>query len=247
LLTLTYKRRLFEIFLDVCLIAIAYYLAFILRFEFHLDAANTERYLISLPIILIATSSSLFLAGVYRGMWRYTGLDDLLWVAIGVAVGVCVTVAALLLLYRFAGYSRAVFVLYPLLLFLGIATSRLSFRLFARWLARPGVRGLPVLIYGADDGGQLVVQECRRSPHLGYRPIGFLDDDPRKQGCVIQGLPVLGGADGLPEILQRQEVTGLIIASPAMLMNGRADMIRAVCDEQAVWMKTLRLEFVEKA
>jgi FlaA1/EpsC-like NDP-sugar epimerase len=76
--------------------------------------------------------------------------------------------------------------------------------------------------------------------------MGFLDDDPHKQGRLVQGLPVLGGADRLADILQRQKVHGLIISSPSILANGRAEVIRAVCEGRHVWIKALRLEFVEK-
>jgi len=76
--------------------------------------------------------------------------------------------------------------------------------------------------------------------------MGFLDDDPHKQGRLVLGLPVLGEADRLAEILQRQQVQGLIISSPSILANGRAEVIRTVCEEQEVWIKALRLEFVEK-
>jgi UDP-GlcNAc:undecaprenyl-phosphate GlcNAc-1-phosphate transferase len=245
-LTLTYKRRLLEVILDFCLMAFAYYLAFALRFDFVLDAAQTNRYLASLPIVLIATSGAFFVAGVYRGVWRYTGFEDIVRLGIGVGGGTGVSVVMLLLLYSFVGYSRAVLVLYALLLFLGIAGSRLSFRMFALLLARRNVEGVPVLIYGAGDGGEVVVRECRTNRHLAYRPLGFLDDDPHKQGRLVQGLPVLGGADRLANILQRQEVQGLIISSPSILANGRAEVIRAVCEEQDVWIKALRLEFVDK-
>src|SRR5919108_3588773 len=85
LLTLTYKRRLLEVMLDFCLMAFAYYLAFVLRFDFLLDVAQTNRYLTSLPIILIATSSAFFVAGVYRGVWRYTGFEDMVRLGVGVA------------------------------------------------------------------------------------------------------------------------------------------------------------------
>jgi UDP-GlcNAc:undecaprenyl-phosphate/decaprenyl-phosphate GlcNAc-1-phosphate transferase len=245
-LTLTYKRRLLEVMLDFCLMAFAYYLAYVLRFDFLLDAAHTNRYLISLPLILIATSSAFFVTGIYRGVWRYTGLDDIVRLAIGVASGTCLAVAMLFVLYGFSGYSRAVFVLYALLLFLGAACSRLSFRLFAMLVVRPSVKQVPVLIYGAGDGGEVVVRECRQNRQIRYRPIGFVDDDPRKQGQMVQGLPVLGGADRLADILQQEKVHGLIISSPSILENGRAEAIRAMCQEEDVWIKALRLEFVAK-
>ena len=245
-LSLTYKRHLLEVLLDFFLIAFAYYLAFVLRFDFSLDASNTKLYLISLPLILTATYSAFFFFGIYRGVWRYTGLEDFLRLAKGVAGGTLVAVAVLLFFYRFAGYSRAVFILYALLLFSGMAGSRLSFRLFALLMAGPQTERVPVLIYGAGDGGEVVVRECRKNSRLGYQPIGFLDDEPSKQGRVVFGLPILGEADRLAEILQREKIQGFIISSPSIFANGKAEKIHALCQEQGIWIKQLQLAFVEE-
>jgi FlaA1/EpsC-like NDP-sugar epimerase len=103
-----------------------------------------------------------------------------------------------------------------------------------------------VLIYGADDRGEIVVRECRRNSIAEYRPIGFLDDDPWKAGRFVAGLRIFGGADRLAEIVQREKVQGCIISSPAMLANGHAEQIRTVCEEQGLWIKQLRLDFVEE-
>lgn len=244
--SLTYKRRLLEVILDFFLIAFAYYLAFVLRFDFHLDATNTHLYLTSLPLILTATYSAFFFLGVYRGVWRYTDLEDLMRLARGVLGGTLLAVIALLFFYRFAGYSRAVFILYPLFLFLGMAGSRLSFRLFGLLVARPHTNGVPVLIYGAGDGGELIARECRKNPQLGYQAVGFLDDDPHKQGQIILGLPVLGSMDRLDEVLEQTNVQGLLISSARILANGNAEKARAVCQERGIWVRRLRLEFVEE-
>ncbi len=94
--------------------------------------------------------------------------------------------------------------------------------------------------------GEVVVRECRKNPRIEYRPIGFLDDDPTKQGRAVLGLPVFGGVDQLPEVLQRANVRGCIISSPSILTNGEAEKIHALCREQGLWVKQLRLEFVEE-
>ncbi len=245
LLTLTYKRRLLEVSFDFFLILFVYYLAFILRFDFSLDASQMHRYLTSLPHLLTATYGAFFFLGIYRGVWRYTSLEDLVRLATGAAGGTLLAVAALLFFYGFAGYSRVVFILYALLLFLGLAGSRLSFRLFTLLVARPRTERVPVLIYGAGDGGEVVVRECHNNPKVQYQPMGFLDDDPRKQGRRVLGLPIFGGVDRLPDILRREKIQGCIISSPHILVNGNAEKIHALCQEKGLWVKQLRLEFVE--
>ena len=243
---LTYKRRVLEVLLDLMVISFAYYLAFNLRFEFELSDALVTLFLTSLPLVVTATYTGFFLFGIYRGLWRYTGLEDLVRIGKAVACGTVLSMAALILVSRFAGYSRIVFIVYGLLLFLGVAGSRLSFRLFALFMGRSQRQTVPVLIYGADDRGEIVVRECRKNSSVEYRPVGFLDDDPWKAGRSVAGLRIFGGAEKLAEIIQREKVAGCIISSPAILANGHAEQIRSLCEEQGLWIKQLRLEFVEE-
>jgi UDP-GlcNAc:undecaprenyl-phosphate GlcNAc-1-phosphate transferase len=243
---LTYKRRLMEVILDFFVIAFAYYLATAVRFDLQLGEVLMKHYLTSLPIVVSATYVGFFVFGIYRGLWRYTGVEDLVRIAKGVACATMLSMIALILLYRFDGYSRIVFIAYGVLLFLGMAASRLSFRVFGLVLARARREKIPVLVYGAGDAGDLVVRECRANARLEYEPIGFLDDDPRKEGRTMAGLRIYGGADRLPEILQREKVEGCIISSPKILANGHAEQIRSVCHERGLWIKQLRLDFVEE-
>lgn len=241
-----YRRRLFEVLLDFFLITFAYYLAFMLKDEFNLDERNWRQYLTSLPLVLIGTYSSFFYTGIYRTVWRYTGLYDLVRLAKGAAGAALLSVLILLLFYRFMGYSRVVFVLYPLLLFLGMAGTRLSFLLLDMFVAKPHLKGSPILIYGAGSGGDIVVTECRRNARLQYQPIGFLDDDPRKKGRLIHGIPIVGGIEQLSETIGRKQVEGIIISSMSIVTNGNAEKVCALCREHGIWVKQLRLEFAQE-
>ena len=62
----------------------------------------------------------------------------------------------------------------------------------------------------------------------------------------MAGLRIFGGADKLAEIIQREKVAGCIISSPTILANGHAEQIRSLCQEQGLWIKQLRLDFVEE-
>ena len=187
LTSLTYKRRLLEVVLDLLVISSAYYFAFALRYEFRLNEYLLALFLNSLPIVVAASYVAFFFFGIYRGLWRYTGLEDLVRIAQAVACATLLSMAALIFVYRFVGYSRMVFIVYGLLLFFGVAGSRLSFRLFGLYLRGRRQEKIPVLVYGAGDGGEIVVRECRNNSHVGYRPIGFVDDDPRKAGTHRTG------------------------------------------------------------
>ncbi len=246
LAALAYKRRLMEVTLDFFLIAFAYYLAYALRFEFRLSPSLINLYLASLPIVMIAAYAGFQMMGVYRGLWRYTGLDDLVRIAAAVLCAAGLAVVALTHLYGFAGYSRVVFILYALLLFVGMAGSRLSFRLFGLLIDRPRRQRIPILVYGAGDRGEAVVRECRHNPKIAYCPIGFLDDDPIKEGRSVAGLRIFGGAEKLPQILERNQICGCIIAAPDLLAGGQAQQIRALCEPLGLWVKSLQFEFIEE-
>ena len=243
---LTYKRRLLEVLLDLVVISFAYHLAFNLRFDFQLSDNLIHLYLLSLPLVIIATYVGFFLCGIYRGLWHHTGLEDLIRIAKAVVSGTLLSMAALIFVHRFVGYSRVVFVVYGLLLFLGVTGSRLSFRLFGLILGRRRKDKVPVLIYGADDRGEIVVHECRKNSTIQYWPIGFLDDDPWKAGRSVAGLRIFGGADKLAEVVEHEKVAGCIIASPTILANGHAEEFHSVCQEKGLWVKQLRLDFVEE-
>lgn len=246
LTALTYKGRLMEVILDFFLIAFAYYLAFALRFEFILNGWLTNLYLTSVPIVAAATYFVFFIFRIYRGLWRRTGLHDLVRIGAAVACATLLTAGALTLVYRFTGYSKAVVILYGLLLFLGVTGSRISFQLFSLFVSRPQWQRIPVLVYGANSRGEAVVRECRQNPQIGYRPIGFLDDDPTMEGRSVSGLRIFGGPEKLPQILQRKQVRGCIISSPSILTNGQAQQIRSICEKRGLWVKQLHFEFIEE-
>jgi UDP-GlcNAc:undecaprenyl-phosphate GlcNAc-1-phosphate transferase len=127
-----YKRRVAEILLDLCLIPLAYYSAYRLRFEGPLFLPNYPLFLQSLPVVLAAQLIALFIVGGYRGTWRYFGLMDAVVFGKGVIAGTVTAQLVVLYLYRFESYSRSVFVIDAIILLLLLAATRASFRRFAR-------------------------------------------------------------------------------------------------------------------
>src|SRR6185503_14230109 len=107
--------------------------------------------------------------------------------------------------------------------------------------ARRGARS--VLIVGAGDGGRLLLREILRNPDLGMRPVGFVDDDPRKQGVrVDRGLDVLGTTEDLPDVLEDVEPDEVLIAIPSAPGTLRARVVRA-CRERGVRVRTMPTVF----
>jgi UDP-GlcNAc:undecaprenyl-phosphate GlcNAc-1-phosphate transferase len=216
------------------------------RFAFELDGQNQQLFLTSLPLVLIATYSAFFVIGVYRGAWHHTETADLKRLAQGAVSGALIAMLVLVVLYRFTGYSRTIFLLYALFLFLATAGARLSFRLFRFLLPHPPTTDtVPVLIYGAGSGGVLIANRCRKDTGLRFQAKGFVDDDPHKQGDVVSGLPVFGGVECLEQIIEQEHIQGLLISSSHILAARRAEKVRLVCRERGVWIEQLRVELVE--
>jgi UDP-GlcNAc:undecaprenyl-phosphate GlcNAc-1-phosphate transferase len=243
LLNLSHKRRIFEVFLDVFLIILAYYCSYLLIFgPFENDSETWGIFIKSLPILVVCKLFAFLAVGVYRGIWRYTSIGDFVTFSKGVLLGSVLSVLAILLLYRFSGFSRTVFILDALLLFFGLAGSRIAFRLFRQMLPPPmTTEGLKVLIYGAGDGGELVLRELHNNPEWNYNPIGFVDDDPLKKDKVIHGLKVFGGNGSIYQICQENDVQEILISS-RKISTERLNEIREVCQEADVSLKRALLK-----
>src|SRR3712207_1506238 len=190
-------RRLAQATVDACLLALAYLLAFVLRF----DPTIPDRYseLLEETIVFVVLGKlAIFAAnGLYHKLWRFIDAKDIQAIVRAVVMARVALIAAFYLIP--AGVSidppRAVIALDFLLTLTFVGGTRFLVRAvmerpFRGGLARKG--GREVLIVGAGNGGQLVAAELRRNPELGGVPIGFVDDDPRKRNMRIAGLKVEG-------------------------------------------------------
>jgi UDP-GlcNAc:undecaprenyl-phosphate/decaprenyl-phosphate GlcNAc-1-phosphate transferase len=225
-----YKRQVMTLGLDVCLILVAYYAAYVIRFEGTFDVYVEQLY-DSLPVVLLVQLVTLAAFGLYRGIWQYTGLSDAVRIVKAVTLGTMIAVIALVYTDRFVGFSRTVFILDWLLLIVLLGGSRLSFRLLTEVLRPRPAAFRRVLIYGAGDGGELIVREILNNPELQRVPVGFIDDDRAKHLTRIHGLPVLGSSDQLEAILSKRPVTEIIVSSvkiPAARLASVAEVCRGL-------------------
>jgi UDP-GlcNAc:undecaprenyl-phosphate/decaprenyl-phosphate GlcNAc-1-phosphate transferase len=239
---ISYKRRIFEVLLDVVLITLAYYAAYVLLFGPFETSGNWALFQQSLPLLIILKLFAFLVAGVYRGLWRYTSIGDLITFAKAIVFGSVLSIVAILLLFRFQNYSRAVFVADAIILFLALVGSRLAFRLIRELLPLPHAPdGRRVLIYGAGDGGEMVLRELRNNPDLRYLPVGFVDDDPLKKGMMINGLPVFD-ANGILADLCREHDIQEILVSTTKMSKERLEEIRGICRDEDVALRRAELK-----
>jgi UDP-GlcNAc:undecaprenyl-phosphate GlcNAc-1-phosphate transferase len=239
---LPFKRQIATVTLDLVLVVMAYYAAYLLRFEAAFEQYRAT-FLRTVGPVIVLQLSALTLFGNYRGLWRYTSLRDLLRLLQGATVGVGACVLYFVFTNRFEGLSRAVFVMDWLLIVLLLSTSRVSFRLLGETLRPASGHYQRVLIYGAGDGGELMLRELRHNAALRREAVGFVDDDRSKAGSRIHDVPVLAGLDQVADLLAEHRV-GEVIVSSAKIPRDRIQRLEAICAAQgvAVVRASVRLE-----
>ncbi len=211
----SHRRRIFEILLDTVLVALAYYSAYLLRFDGDMPGEQIAIFIRTLPPLVAIQILSFLIGGVYEGIWRYAGVGELARLAVAVFVGSTICGLAVLFFYKFHGPSRAVFILNGVLLFVFVGASRVSFRLIAALIAgqiQPAPDARPVLIYGAGDRGEILIRELMNNPAYCYQPVGFIDDDARKTGRLLRGYRIFS-SDDLPGLISSHGVSEVLVSS----------------------------------
>jgi FlaA1/EpsC-like NDP-sugar epimerase len=241
-----HARRVGQVATDAVVVATAYYLAFVLRF----DAGLPERYegllTATLPFVVTGKVAVFALFGLYHKLWRFADGRDFEAVARAVVVTSLLLVVVLFVLSPGDyGPPRGVVALDFLLTLAGVAGGRLVVRSLVE--RRPRLALAPrgareVLIIGAGGGGQSVAFELRRNPQLRTEPVGFVDDDPRKRRMRVAGLKVLGTTDELPRILDDAEPHEVIIAIPSAPGALRQKVVTA-CRARGIPVRTLPTVF----
>jgi FlaA1/EpsC-like NDP-sugar epimerase len=212
---LSCKPRLSKVMHDVVLTALAYYGAYVLRWDADLPPEQVAMFVQTLPLVIVVQLLCFLMWGVYRGLWRYVGFDDLLVLAKAVLTGVVLNGLAVRAIHGLQGPSHAVLILFGMLLLTCVGGGRLAFRSLRELVmghsgSHPAA--IPVLIYGAGDAGEILIQEIRSQAGRFYAPIGFIDDDDRKAGRLMHGYRIFGSCD-LPQLIHRHRVREVLISS----------------------------------
>jgi FlaA1/EpsC-like NDP-sugar epimerase len=189
----SFSGRLFILAAHVIAAAASVSGAFLLRFDFAIPRDETDHLRIAICVAIFATVLTFQAVGLRRGWWRFAGLSDVY--RLGLA-NLTASLLFMLVVRGIAGpaFPRSIYVIDFMLSFLVTCLLRFAGRIWRE--VRTGLRskamGKTTLIYGAGAAGMTLVREIRSNPSLKMRVIGFLDDDPRKRGESIMGIPVLG-------------------------------------------------------
>jgi FlaA1/EpsC-like NDP-sugar epimerase len=238
-------RRAAQATVDLCLLAAAYSLAYVLRFD-SIPQRYQDLLLQSIAFVVVGKLAIFYGFGLYHKLWRFIDQQDFESIVKAVIASSVAMVAVFFAIPKSVALDppRGVIAL-DLLITLGLVGGvRFLLRavLERRYRGGPAKRGArEVLVVGAGNGGQLVAAELRRNPDLGF-PIGFVDDDPRKQGMRVAGLKVEGTVDQLPRVLDGAEPDEVIIAIPSAPGVLRQKVVTE-CRERGIPVRTLPTVF----
>ncbi len=242
LIELTYKRQLAMIILDFGLVAFAYYLGYRLRFEGEEFAYYFKVFLKSLPVIIPTKLIVFYLSGIYKGFWQYISTRDVYLYIRGSTVATILAIACVTILYRFEDFSKGVFIIDWLLTTVFLLGTRGSFRFFTETMKRKTLAGERVVIYGAGQGGELLMREILANKTLSLNPVGFIDDDPLKVGKKIQGYDILGDFQNLPILVDKHAIKGILLSFNGQANQNACHQAMQYCQKNGLFIKKFKIQ-----
>jgi FlaA1/EpsC-like NDP-sugar epimerase len=209
-------RRILLVVIDVFLINAAFVAALDIRFDGNVPEQYFNGYIDVALYFTVIFILSYFAFGLYKKIWQYASIDELLAIVYAVTVGTAASIAFIYFIE--IRLPRSIFVLGWILNIVFIGSSRLGWRLFRERFFRKNVfrGGKPLLIVGAGDAGALLMRELKNGNGYGYNPVGFVDDDAEKQKKELMGLPVLGTREDIPDLVEEYSIQEIIIAMPSV-------------------------------
>lgn len=231
-----FLQRSLLLILDCVGLTLAYWLAFLFRFEFRIPPSEIHLVLVNWPYVVAVHYLALYAFGVPSMSWRYMTMRDTVRIGAAVAVSTVVlltirTAAPSVAQHRFLFLPYGVIAMDVVLAFLGLVAARATVRLRGEVIERNkrrehGAGRHNVLLIGAGEAGVLVAAEIAKRPDLGLEPVGFLDDDPLKRGTSIGGLRVLGTTEEIKQIAERKRAKRALIT----IANAPGPQIRCIME-----------------
>ncbi|MFH1761020.1 MAG: hypothetical protein ABIA63_07955, partial [bacterium] len=231
------RKRFAIVFLDLAIVFISYYGSIMLVLKPGIRLASLIYYYKFGFVLSALFFLGTFIAGqCYKDLWRYIELGNIGRYVKSLSV-------AVLLTYFFSDYllekgvlSLNVFLAYWLILFIGILISRISYNFYYNFTKREITAhkdGEKVIIYGAGDNGEALLNVITKMDNINYRPIGFIDDDPEKFDLKISRFKIFGGVYELPRLFRKSPFSRIIISTP--FINGnRETFLKNFCSKHGV-------------
>jgi UDP-GlcNAc:undecaprenyl-phosphate GlcNAc-1-phosphate transferase len=210
---LNYARAAGPLGADFVLTGVAYISAYLLKYDANIPPGEMRLLAESIAPVVVIQLAALAVCGVYRGVWRFFGVQDATALARGCAAGAVASVLAVVFAWRFAPFSRSVFVIDAGLLVLLLFGARTFLRLLADAFGTFPEDGVRVLVVGAGEAGELCLRALRARDGARVTPLGILDDDPALRGRRIHGVSVIGPTRDLARLIAELSPQEVVLSS----------------------------------
>ena len=222
---------------DLLMVWLAWYGLHQFRYAIQPNAPALPYFSTEILLVLGAQGLVFWQVGLYRGIWRFASVPDLINIFKASLYGLLAVVLALFLYNRLDPVPRSVLVLYPVVLTALLGMPRLLYRSWKdQSLNRTDKAALRVLILGAGRAGETLVRDLRRAGS--YQPVGFLDDAAKLRGSHLQGVPVLGKIEDVERIAPETAAKLLVIAMPSLDAAAMRRVVNA-CERTGLPFRTV--------
>ena len=249
------KNFLLVLGIDMLLLVASWYAAHLVRFDFNIPEVHWISFKKVLPLLLVVKLVCFYLFDLYRGMWRYTSIGDLVNIIKAASISSLLIICWVLFRTGFIGYPRSVFIIDWSLTILAISGFRLSVRLYfdvlredkpwrvvIQMLFKPLIKkhtdSNRLVIIGAGDCGEKIYREIHDNVRLPYEVVGFLDDDVSKVGMKIHGIPILGSIRDIEVWAKNLKADEALIAIPSATSQQMRQIVTH-CEKSGLSFKTI--------
>ena len=237
-----YKWGILDVLADTAVVLASYTCAYLLRYEGELSPYNANLLESSLPILLGCRLVSFRVFGLYRKVHEHFGIRDVIDTAKAVAFSSAAFVMILVGLYRFQDYSRAVMIIDAALTLGLVVGFRLSLNFFQDVFARQGAKSpVQTLIIGAGAVGGALARVLRYDPDSPRQIVAYVDDDPKKIGRRLNGVPIWGPLVEFPVLLEKQPIDEVVVSTPNLTPEMRA-ILTSTCRARQISIRRASLE-----
>ncbi len=231
------QRIYFMMLIDALLVNGAVFAALLFRFDGHIPGEYLVNFIKLTPLLAAVNLGCLYIFKLYGRVWKYASWGELTSIFLSASSSMILTVI-IIEAFSLPRLPRTVYILGWIFITLAIGISRLWWRLLKNLLPKKYHSGTKVLIVGAGDAGAMLVHEIQSNPHLGLEAVAFVDDDPKKMGKMMLGLPIKGSRYDIPEMVADLGIEEIIIAIPSIKGRPIRGIVN-ICEETPAKLRIL--------
>lgn len=228
-------RKLVKFLIDIFLLNVSLVISIFLKYD---QLQITNKNINTLVYFNLSFCIIYFILKIYNNSWRFSGTSEYMSL---VALSSSTTILSYIfrIFLRLDTKSSLYFETWIIFTFLLIVSRFLMFLTRMKGITKSDANSENVLIYGAGEAGVLLVKESRINPNFSYRIVGFLDDNPNKKGGKVYGLKVLGGLEDVEKIVEKNDVSKIIISMPSVEQSKISNILKELNKLKDISVKIL--------